>query len=137
MPGQGWGKGIVREFGMDMYTLLYLKWITSKNLLYSTWNSALCYVAAWMRQGFEGEWIHVYVWLSPFAIHLKLSQHYLLTRYTLIKNKVFLKFFWLGTVTGITRLKCGFFLKSWNFESNYLTINVSILNRGIFLFYWF
>ena len=22
-----------------------------------------------------GEWIHVYVWLSPFAIHLKLSQH--------------------------------------------------------------
>ena len=34
--GKGWGKGIVREFGMDMYTLLYLKWITSKNLLYST-----------------------------------------------------------------------------------------------------
>ena len=24
------GKGIVREFGMDMYILLYLKWITSK-----------------------------------------------------------------------------------------------------------
>ena len=22
-----------------------------------------------------GEWIHVYVWLSPFAVHLKLSQH--------------------------------------------------------------
>ena len=28
------GKGIVREFGMDMYTLLYLKWITNKNLVY-------------------------------------------------------------------------------------------------------
>ena len=23
-----------------MYTLLYLKWITNKDLLYSTWNSA-------------------------------------------------------------------------------------------------
>ena len=24
---------------------------------------------------FEGEWIHVYVCLSPFTVHLKLSQH--------------------------------------------------------------
>ena len=28
-------EGIVREFGMDMYTLLYLKWVTKKDLLYS------------------------------------------------------------------------------------------------------
>ena len=28
------GEGTVREFGMDMYTLLYLKWITNKDLLY-------------------------------------------------------------------------------------------------------
>ena len=60
---------------MDMYTLLYLKWITSKVVLYSTGNSAQCYVAAWMRGEFGGEWIHVYVWLSPFAVYLKLSQH--------------------------------------------------------------
>ena len=26
--GEGWGGGIDREFGIDMYTLLYLKWIT-------------------------------------------------------------------------------------------------------------
>ena len=25
---------------------------------------------------FVEEWIHVYVSLSPFAVHLKLSQHY-------------------------------------------------------------
>ena len=25
--GKEWGKGIVREFGIDIYTLLYLKWI--------------------------------------------------------------------------------------------------------------
>ena len=42
---------------------------------YSTWISAQCYVAAWMGREFGGEWIHVYVWLSPLAVHLKLSQH--------------------------------------------------------------
>ena len=59
-----------------MYTLLDLKWITNKDPLYSTWNSAQYYVAAWMGRGFGGEWIHVYAWLSPFAVHLKLSQHH-------------------------------------------------------------
>ena len=57
---------IVREFGIDMYTPLYLKWITSKDLLYRAGNSAQCYVAAWMGGGFGGEWIHaVYLKLSP------------------------------------------------------------------------
>ena len=42
---------MVREFWKDMYTLLYLKWITNKNLLYSTWNSAQCYVVIWMGVG--------------------------------------------------------------------------------------
>ena len=56
-----WGKGIVREFGMDRYTLLYLKWIINKDILYSTWKSDQYYVAACRRRGFEGEWIHVYV----------------------------------------------------------------------------
>ena len=36
LPGERIGEGIVREFGMDMYTLLYLKWITNKDILYST-----------------------------------------------------------------------------------------------------
>ena len=36
----GVGGGIDWEFGIDMYTLLYLKWITNKDLLYSTGNSA-------------------------------------------------------------------------------------------------
>ena len=68
-------EGIVRDFEKVMYTLLYLKWITNKDLLYSTWNSAQCYVPAWMGVRFGGEWIHIYVWLSPFPVHLKLSQH--------------------------------------------------------------
>jgi len=58
-----------------MYTLLHLKWITNKVLLYSTGNSAYCYVTARMGGKFRGEWIHVYIWLSPFAVDLKLSQH--------------------------------------------------------------
>ena len=59
--GEGWEEGIVRKFGIDMYTLLYLRWITNKDLLYSTGNSAQCYVAAWMGGEFGGKWIHVYV----------------------------------------------------------------------------
>ena len=39
------------------------------------WSSAQCYLAAWMGGEFEEEWIFVYVWLSPFPIHLKLLQH--------------------------------------------------------------
>ena len=60
------------------YTLLYVKWITNRVLLCSTGNSAQGYVAAWMGGEFGEEWIHVYVWLSTFAVHLKPSQHYLL-----------------------------------------------------------
>ena len=142
--GEGQREGMVREFGMDRYSLLYLKWITNNDLLYSTWNSPHCYVAAWMGGEYRGElllfsrycvwlfmtpwtvapqsppsmgfpskntgvgcnflyqgifptqrlnlvsctgmwifyhwaisgkWIHVYVWLSSFAAHLKLPQH--------------------------------------------------------------
>ena len=36
--GEGWREGIVREFGIDIYTLIYFKWITNKNLLNNTWN---------------------------------------------------------------------------------------------------
>ena len=73
---EGWlGVGIVKECGVDMYTLLYLKWITkttttttttknkmdnNKALLYSTGNSAQCYVAAWMGGEFGGEWTVLY-----------------------------------------------------------------------------
>jgi len=53
-----WGKGRVGEFGKVMYTLLYLKWITKRT---------------YMGVGLGGEWTHV--WLSPFAVHLKLPQH--------------------------------------------------------------
>ena len=66
-----------KEFGMDMYTLLYLKWITKKDLLYSIWSSAQCYLAACIGGEFGREWTRVFmaVWLSAYTAHLKLSQH--------------------------------------------------------------
>ena len=52
---------MVREFGIDLYTLLYLKWITNEDLLYCTRNSAQCYVAAWMGGEF-GEERYMYMY---------------------------------------------------------------------------
>ena len=46
---------------MDIYTLLYLKLIIKKDLLYSTWNSAQCYVVVWMGKETGEEWIHMYM----------------------------------------------------------------------------
>ena len=43
-----------------MYILLF-KMDNYKDLLYSTWNSAQCFVAAYMGGVFGEEWIHVYV----------------------------------------------------------------------------
>ena len=38
------GEWIVRDFGKVIYTLLYLKWMTNEDLLYSAWNLAQCYI---------------------------------------------------------------------------------------------
>ena len=75
-----------------MYSLLHLKWITNKDLLYSTWNPVQPYVATWMGGEFGREWIHVmdgyiYAWLILFPVHLKLLQSCLLFGYTPIQNK--------------------------------------------------
>ena len=34
-------------------------WKDTNRAYGSTWNSAQCYVAAWMGDGFRGEWIHI------------------------------------------------------------------------------
>ena len=50
--GKDEGEGIGRQFGMEMYTLLYSKQITNKDLLYSTGNSAQYSVVTQMGKGF-------------------------------------------------------------------------------------
>ena len=57
---------------MDMYTLLYLKWITNKDLWYSIGNSAQCYVATQTGGEPGGELIYVHVSLE-FHFHFSLS----------------------------------------------------------------
>ena len=52
-------RGRDREFGTDIYILLYPKWITNKVLLYSMKNSAQYCLAAWMGGEFGGGWKHV------------------------------------------------------------------------------
>ena len=60
----GGGQRRDREVGMDVYIVLYLKWITNKDRLQSTRNSPQCYVAAWMGREFGGEWIRVYIYMA-------------------------------------------------------------------------
>ena len=50
-------------------------------------HETLGYVPAWIERGLGGEWIDVYVWLSPLALHLKLPV--LLIGYIQIQSKKF------------------------------------------------
>ena len=68
--------GVMKEHGIPViYTLLHLKWVTNKDLLYSTGNPAQCDMEACMGGKLRRGGIRVCVWLSPFVVHLKLSQH--------------------------------------------------------------
>ena len=82
------GKGNGRELGTDMYTLLYLKGIFNKDLLYSTWNSAQCYLATWMR-GSLGENEYMYKCMAESLHCSPETITILLMRYTPVKNKKF------------------------------------------------
>ena len=63
------------EIGADIYTLLYIKWITNKDLLYSTRNSPQYSVMTYMGKGSKEEWICVYAYLIYFAVQQKSTQH--------------------------------------------------------------
>ena len=88
--GEGRGEVIVRECGMDMYTTLYLKWITNTVLPYSTGNAGQCHMTAWMGGEFGGEWTRVYIWLSPLSCTPKTITT-LLISYIPVYNLKFLK----------------------------------------------
>ena len=83
------GKGQLKEFGVVLYTLLYLKWITDK-FLHGSLLDVMCrklhvemlcvhitHNVMCRNAGFNvrGEWIHIDVWPSPITVHVKLSQH--------------------------------------------------------------
>ena len=57
---RGWG-GINWELGIHIYTLLWIKQITNRDLLYSTGDSTQYSVIIYMGKESEKEWIYVYV----------------------------------------------------------------------------
>ena len=74
-------------------------------LLYSTGNSSQYYVAVWMGGEIGGEWIHAHLWLSPFDVHMKLSNINWL--YSNIKWKVKIFFFLSGWwLVGLVTKSC-------------------------------
>ena len=60
IKGETWG-GLNQELMMNIHTLLYIKQITNKDLLYSTGNSTQYSVMTYMGIESEKEWIYVYV----------------------------------------------------------------------------
>ena len=65
------------EIGTDIYTLLYIKQITNKDLLNSTGNSTQYSVMTYIGKESKKEWIYVYtsIYLIHFAAQQKLT-HY-------------------------------------------------------------
>jgi len=76
---------------MAMYTLLNLKWITNKDLLYSTWDSAQYHVAAWMVRGICGGGMDTCVCVAESLCCSPETVIAVLIGYTPIQNKKFKK----------------------------------------------
>ena len=78
MVAREWGGADNDKLGDwdGIYTLLYIKQVTNKSLLYNTGNSTQYSVMAYMGKiFFKKEWVYVYIQLIQFAIYLKLIQH--------------------------------------------------------------
>ena len=56
--GKG-GGGDNQEFGINIYTLLHIKQIINRDLMYSTGNSTQYSVITYMGKESEKEWIYV------------------------------------------------------------------------------
>ena len=61
------GEEILKEFGIDMCMLWYLKWIMNKVIKYSIGNFVQSYVAAWMG-GELGENGYMYIYVCDFTV---------------------------------------------------------------------
>ena len=101
----------------------YWKQFFKKHNIYNTRNSAQCHVAIWKGGEFGGEWQHVYAWLSPFAVHLKLSY---VDGYTPIQNKKFLKIKKIAFI--VVFINCHFLLRDNSNNNNCLLL--SCLGNG-------
>ena len=73
-------------FGVGPYALLYLKWVTNRDLLCSMWTSVHCYVAAWMGREYG---MDTRMCVAESLHCLPVTQHYSLICYIPIQNSVF------------------------------------------------
>ena len=58
--GGKWG-GINWEVGIDIYILLYIKYITNKDILYSTGNYTQYFVITYKGNKSEKEFIYIFI----------------------------------------------------------------------------
>ena len=79
---------MVREFGMDTYTHLCLKWITHKDLPCHTGNSARCSGAGWMGVALGAGWTQVYAYGGVPSL-FTLNYHNIVNRLYPNANKIF------------------------------------------------
>ena len=80
-------EGIFREFVMDMYTLLFIKWIAKT--YYIAHETVLFFVAAWMGEGIGGS-MDTCICIAGFLHCSSETIITLLMCYTPIQNKKFI-----------------------------------------------
>ena len=81
---------IIWDIGIDIYTLLHMKHVVNKDLLYSTGNASQHSVMTYMGIESKQEWIHAQAWLSHVSIQQKLTQH---CKSTKVQSKLIFKKF--------------------------------------------
>ena len=101
LPGWKDGEGTVKEFGISIYTLLYLKQIINKVLPCNTGNFIQCYIAAWMGEELGGDQTYMLVycwvpWLSTWNHHNIINWLYPNTKYKLLSKEKATVFYMKG-----------------------------------------
>ena len=72
--GKGEG-GITQEFGINRYTLICVKYITDKDLMYSTGNSTPYFIIIY--QGKESEKVYIYFIYIVYTLHIYIYVKYI------------------------------------------------------------
>ena len=71
---RGKWEGINEEVGINTYTLLYIKQIPNKDLLYSTGNYTQYFIIIYKGKESEKN-RYICIYNNHFAVHLKLTQY--------------------------------------------------------------
>ena len=116
-----------------MYTLLYLKWITNKDLLYSTWDSVQCYVAAWIGGAVWGRMntcinMAKFLYCEPQSITTLLTLYSPVQKKRSLKKKAIKDYYFLCSIPLVGQIR-------WGQRINNKFINVKVvigeLNKNI------